>query len=431
MRVFIGLIALTTIGLSACADASSGDCSDKGLCPADDAIDASVADARIDARALDARTGDAPIDANADANADVQNTPIDAASDGRTEPPHDAALDSPADGPEDASDDAPRDAMSDAPGDASDGGCVSHEICGNGFDDDCNGLTDCADPACTNYACVPSVPPGWSGPVTFLEVATPPPALPDCTAPYSALAYDGNAGANGASAQCGCTCGAVTGAQCAAPTVDLYGDSACATHCAGAQVPASACVPISTGSCGAGVYAKSLPPIPTGGSCSPQPSSSILAWHWDTAIRTCALPTTALQGGCASTSVCAPIPAAPFSGHLCVSAKGDLLCPVGSLYNVRHVTYSTATDTRACTSCTCASPTGGTCSGTFSTHNTSSCSLFTSTFPLSMACNSVQIATSGLKASTALDTASSCAPIGGQTVGGVTPGSPTTTCCTP
>ncbi len=60
------------------------------------------------------------------------------------------------DGGVDRSPDLAGDARRDTPGDRpSDVVCGKSEICGNGIDDDCNGLTDCYDPACKGLpACI-------------------------------------------------------------------------------------------------------------------------------------------------------------------------------------------------------------------------------------------------------------------------------------
>jgi len=73
------------------------------------------------------------------------------ASDGPRDLPVEARPDGNRDGLADAPNDGPRDSRSDGP--AGERGpdsmvCGSTEICGNGKDDDCNGLPDCADPAC-------------------------------------------------------------------------------------------------------------------------------------------------------------------------------------------------------------------------------------------------------------------------------------------
>ena len=77
------------------------------------------------------------------------------ASDGtRAELPADRPLDGSRDLPGDGSRDPPGDGTRDLPGDGSRDGkpdayvCLAVEICGNGIDDDCNGLSDCFDKAC-------------------------------------------------------------------------------------------------------------------------------------------------------------------------------------------------------------------------------------------------------------------------------------------
>src|SRR5580658_7572719 len=78
-------------------------------------------------------------------------------------------VDAPTGGDAAADADATNDAPSDSPlvSDHAADSCSMGEDCANGMDDDCNGLADCADPACQSagYACETPAPTGWSGPV--------------------------------------------------------------------------------------------------------------------------------------------------------------------------------------------------------------------------------------------------------------------------
>jgi len=64
------------------------------------------------------------------------------------------------------------------------------EDCGNGEDEDLDGLIDCADDDCSSYTCAPVVSDGWTGPVA-LYLGTDP--SPDCGAAggFTTLAFDG------------------------------------------------------------------------------------------------------------------------------------------------------------------------------------------------------------------------------------------------
>src|SRR5262249_44339774 len=91
-------------------------------------------------------------------------------------------------------------------GSASDSGsdsCSATENCTNGVDDDCDGLVDCADPACgqQGYACVPPVPAGWA--------YEPIDRAAGGACPVGLASHELVASATGAPASCGCTCAAV------------------------------------------------------------------------------------------------------------------------------------------------------------------------------------------------------------------------------
>jgi hypothetical protein len=388
------VVLLAAIG--GCAEMSAGDCADKGTCVPDEA----GADASVDARTSDAFF-----------------FPGDARPDGATDTGADGPIDAPAS-------DAPRTDANDA--DASDGATADDATPDAPVD------LDASDACNLHETCVEAPPPGWSGPLARAEtIGAPPPAIPACAAPYGALAFDGSADPVFPPAQCACACGGAVNVVCPDPTIDLYAGSACATRCGGASVPPGSCTAVSTGGCGGSVYAKPTAKPPTGGSCPAQPTVSVPAWHWERNARTCALPTAAVRGRCAAGEVCAPSPAPPFSGHLCIAAAGDVDCPLDSHYTVRHVDFAGASDTRGCTACTCGAPSGGTCTGTFSTYNATACTLHTNTSPLSSPCAAVPITTAALQASSPTPTGTTCAPSAVDPVGTIAPKTPTTVCCQP
>ena len=82
-----------------------------------------------------------------------RDLPGDGPADVNRDNPADANRDNPADGPRDLPADGRRDQTSDRGPEAP--VCASREICGNGIDDDCNGLADCFDRACqSDPACI-------------------------------------------------------------------------------------------------------------------------------------------------------------------------------------------------------------------------------------------------------------------------------------
>jgi hypothetical protein len=97
--------------------------------------------------------------------------------------------------------------------DTGDGGtCAPAELCGNGIDDDCNGLTDCADPICkaAGYACLPTELPAGSTLVAYYPSAngTALPACPSMYGPAQTVLANVDGGTS-----CDCTC-AGTDAVC-------------------------------------------------------------------------------------------------------------------------------------------------------------------------------------------------------------------------
>ncbi len=101
------------------------------------------------------------------------------------------------------------------------------ERCDNGIDDDGNGLTDCADPACTEgYRCLPAAPKGWDGPKVMhldddLSVA--------CPSTWPDLALRAGAGELDAPpAECAaCDCDEPADAYCSEFTYETYQGPSC------------------------------------------------------------------------------------------------------------------------------------------------------------------------------------------------------------
>jgi len=179
--------------------------------------------------------------------------------------------------------------------------------CFDGFDNNGDGLVDCADPMCASVAaCVAKVPSGWVGYTVLYDGA--PTSVPSCAAPFVVTVTPGSAGLSGAPATCApCTCGPSNG-------------SACAPGGGTATVGAPAFARIGLG-------------------CKDQ-----------------ALP----AAGCTGT-VCQPRPSAPFGAGICVLQPADVPCPSGTPFTDRHVFFAGIDDTRGCAACTCGPPSGGSC----------------------------------------------------------------------
>ncbi len=230
-------------------------------------------------------------------------------------------------------------------------GCVKTgaEICDDGLDNDCNGTADCADPACGTHACVTAAPAGWDL-VAFAESA--PPACPSSYASSDLKILSGSA-----TVTCPCSCAGSggSGATCAGATTAITaGDD---VACNAGQVSTTlnsntgvVCVAtpvdLSLGGPGSTGFAKLTPPM---GPATCTPTGSTTKTN-TTDGRACAAPTTA-AAGCDASSRC--LPKAP-GFTMCISKAGPQTCPAGFAKTRRAGT--TASDTRACTTCTCNPP---------------------------------------------------------------------------
>lgn len=225
------------------------------------------------------------------------------------------------------------------------------ERCDNGIDDDGNGLTDCADPACTEgYRCLPAAPKGWDGPKVMhldddLSVA--------CPSTWPDLALRAGAGELDAPpAECAaCDCDEPADAYCSEFTYETYQGPSCdgpwglktkvnGTGCIHWTKPGAIKITHtkSNASCGA-----------SGGA----PTVTSAQFEQEATICSAA----PLGGGCdLDAGVCVPkVDSAAWPLH-CISRTGDKACPSGA-YSERHLLHEAFDDTRDCTGCVC-EPTG-------------------------------------------------------------------------
>lgn len=221
------------------------------------------------------------------------------------------------------------------------------EVCDDGIDNDCNGKTDCADPACTAGFSCQDAPPGWS-PVAFASATR-----PSCPASATATDLQVASGDGTASGTCACACTSVGGSCTTGSwTVTIASDAACNTAIGTLTVPL-------TGSCGvtatmpnvpANAFLKVTPPsAPT--SCTATGAGFGLSNG-----RTCQVEK--FGKGCATAGqVCAPKPAAGFLA--CVAKSGKDECP--ATFTKRSTAGTAGTDSRTCNGCTCNGP--APCSG--------------------------------------------------------------------
>jgi hypothetical protein len=229
------------------------------------------------------------------------------------------------------------------------------EQCTNGIDDNCNGLTDCADPACMqdNYTCVPTPPGGgWS------FVSFEPTAQSGCPSGLQTTNVDVDPVDN--PAQCSCSCKVGTPPNCTGNVSATYGTNGTCTM-NGGQFPAD-------GSCNkitvsVMTYVQASGPAGSGGMCSAMPMSTIPP-AGATKGQICG-GENKFGGGCPTGQVCALVP----GPQSCVAKGGQVACPPGD-YSTMHF-VGNLKDNRACTNCKCdATPA---CALTWNFYNTPDC----------------------------------------------------------
>lgn len=298
------------------------------------------------------------------------------------------------------------------------------ENCTNGLDDDGNGKTDCADPACTaGYACVDDVPGSWNGPVALYDGATAnEPAA--CPQPFTTKAYEGHSGIIATPATCSaCSCDTPI-PTCSAGSLALGDTLTCANTVGTVVQPAP-------GQCGSiaappGTLAYSAPtPTGTSANCNPSGGAATLPPPaWQGAGLACTGGGIGL--GCPPSQACAPKAPAPFQSGLCVWKSGDASCPAG--FGQKHTFSNGIIDSRHCESCSCGAP-AVSCAATSTLYKNGNCTGPSIDVPNDGSCvadsgsTSVKLAVSGT---------SSCVPGGGQALGMITENAQkTTVCCAP
>ena len=233
-------------------------------------------------------------------------------------------------------------------------------------------------PACnaTTHACIPDAPLNWTGPVALAVGSTEPPACPG-TFPTAGQELFG--ALNEGTATCSCTCDAATGMSCSG-NAQLWA----VANPAGCEIvptvpptatlmPGGACAPLVDG------WYHVVMPAPTGGMCASQASHTLATPAWGEQALACSGVAAVPASDCGSGTACMPTPPSPFK--LCVFAPGDEECPT-TFYSQKFSLYSGFSDSRACSACSCGSPTGSCgrvrvwqdqCNGTPHTNSTSSC----------------------------------------------------------
>jgi len=243
-------------------------------------------------------------------------------------------------------------------------GCVPKgpESCTNGIDDDCNGLVDCADPACTTqgFRCVtPSPMAGWD------FVAFDATSQAGCPATLKAKNVDVDPTNLASPTVCGCTCAVGTPPSCEQGNISTTHSQN--NQCGGSvtNYPASggACIPQDLS---VDAFVLAAQPPPAGGTCGATASVTQPATG-ATQGEVCSGETT-FGGGCAGTQVCALVPTGFTS---CVHHGGaSMACPAP--YSTPH-SVGTLKDTRGCGNCACGLPTATCSAGTWAFFGSQDC----------------------------------------------------------
>lgn len=291
--------------------------------------------------------------------------------------------------------------------------------------------TDSQPPCSPGHQCAPSPPAGWQY-VRLLTLSYGDASVTPC--PYGAdpLVYYKDKGSSACKA---CNCKWL-GAQCSEPEVSCYYGSA---SCGGAATfslipPGSSCVtnasiPLNGGQVASCQITKS-PQVVSQGTCNAGGSTLVDPALWKTEVRTCPAPAAPAAGECAGT--CVADGAGSFGGPLCLKRHGDLACPAG--WSSKTVVYTSADDTRGCTSCGCGMPTTSCSMGVYNVFPGDGCAGAGALSFAEGTCKSVGSAFSDATRSikppiVTAGSTSTC--FGGSPTGSLTPIDPWTLCCAP
>jgi hypothetical protein len=237
-------------------------------------------------------------------------------------------------------------------------GCVptGPENCTDGIDNDCNGLNDCADPACSQqgYLCVPTPPSGWS----FVGFSAD--SEPGCPSGQQTNNVDVDPVLQQAS--CSCTCNVGNPPTCTGHVATAYGMS-------NGMCPMNAGMFAADGMCNftpltLEPFLQVGQPAGSGGTCVANPTTTVPP-AGSTRGQICSGEKN-FGGGCSGGQVCA---LAPPAYQACIAKGGQVGCPSGAYGNPHYA--GTLSDSRGCSKCSC----NGTpsCSLQWTFYNTGNC----------------------------------------------------------
>ncbi|MBW2529419.1 MAG: hypothetical protein JRI23_34905, partial [Deltaproteobacteria bacterium] len=311
------------------------------------------------------------------------------------------------------------------------GGTPCSETCDDGIDNDGNNLTDCEDPCCTDWSCVDGTFSSWIGPVA---VYTGTDQALSCPGLWPDEEIDGGTGSITAPpASCtSCSCSSPSGVGCSG-SITVYTGASCTGTSYGAAL---------TGSCQAVPSASLLhdsargaAETASGGSCTPSGGvATVTPPTYATRILLCGGPV--LGAGCGGAgSICTPPAPAGFDQTLCIYRNGNRTCSGLGPFTEKRSLEEEIVDTRDCSSCTCGTPTGASCSGgstqVYYPYTTTSCSGNSQSVSHNGSCTNLSGNPGRMDYTPGTATGGSCSPSGGAPTGGAYDGGLTTLCCIP
>jgi len=302
------------------------------------------------------------------------------------------------------------------------------EDCLDGLDNDLDGDIDCADSDCTTgFTCTDEAPTGWTSVALEQGMGAAPMPMPCPDGTIEESLFTGPAGPAECSA---CTCGALAGNTCNAPTIACFPGS---NNCGSGQqdwtnnFANGNCAKPDIGFTGSlSCRLTSAATVGQSGACPPSMSDFGNKDTWAGWVQSCGIKTG--NGGCGTGKVCTAKPLDTQS--LCIRQDGQQMCPGG--WNPVEA-YLGGVDDRSCAACSCTSNASCT-GGTYQVFDSNGCAAGGDN-PITIDNNTCR------NVSALIDFGSwsiqrnppmaggSCTPQGGEPTGSVQPKGPVTFCC--
>jgi len=278
----------------------------------------------------------------------------------------------------------------------------------------------------TTHACVDAAPTGWTGPVAVIRDENGRLA-PACSPPFDADEPSvGFTELVAPPAECACTCSPVD-AQCSSVQLFVDDAAACGTPADFTDVVFGfACQ--STSDFPIEWIGAEAPPVDAG-ACAAEDSSEVPPASFGTRHTLCPATLVDDPSACEPGLVCAPLPADPFDGALCIWSSGDIACPAELGWDARELVHEDLDDSRGCTGCAC-DEIGGTCSGQVQLWSGPTCNgTMLATLDFGAACEQVDAVAGSASVVSLVEEGSCAAPSGGQPAGQAIVADPITLCC--